>query len=339
MSMNDDTCIDANTLAAWADEALDPRERARVEAHAAGCERCQATLAALVRTLPPVEAASRWRMPALGWLVPLTAAATALAIWVAVPAREPLQRSQTAEPAEVVAAPAPGVSARSAPTPESAADRQQPKEPVEARSPRDDVRERRESDAPLRTDTLQKASPGESANALTPASPGASPAASAASGRAEASAAPSPSPAPSADAAGKPAASLATQRALSAFANVAETVVVSSNPATRFRLIPGGGVQRSADGGATWRTESTGATDTLTAGSSPSPSVCWLVGPNGTVVLTTGGSTWRRVAFPERVDLQTIVAADAENATVRTADGRSFVTTDGGSTWSRPPDF
>ena len=72
-------------------------------------------------------------------------------------------------------------------------------------------------------------------------------------------------------------------------------LVVSSNPATRFRLLRGGGVQRSADAGATWRTEVTGATDTLTAGTSPSPSVCWLVGPSGTVLLSTDGRSWRRV--------------------------------------------
>jgi photosystem II stability/assembly factor-like uncharacterized protein len=122
-------------------------------------------------------------------------------------------------------------------------------------------------------------------------------------------------------------------------ANRFETVIVSSNPATRFRLLPGGGVQRSADGGATWRNEVTGATDTLAAGSSPSPSVCWLVGPRGTIVLTTGGNTWRRIAFPEAVDLRAVVATDGENATVTTADGRSFMTTDAGANWSRTPDF
>src|SRR3954468_19332190 len=126
---------------------------------------------------------------------------------------------------------------------------------------------------------------------------------------------------------------------MSTFASAMDNVVVSSNPSTRFRLIPGGGVQRSADGGATWQTEVTGARDTLPAGASPSPSVCWLVGPRGTVVLTTGGTAWRRVPFPEAVDLQTVVAADAENATVTTADGRSFFTSNSGSTWSRTPDF
>jgi photosystem II stability/assembly factor-like uncharacterized protein len=116
-------------------------------------------------------------------------------------------------------------------------------------------------------------------------------------------------------------------------------VIVSSNPATRFRLLRGGGVQRSADAGATWRTEVTGATDTLTAGASPSPSVCWLIGPSGMVLLSTDGRSWRRIVFPETVDLRSVAATDDESATVTTADGRAFATTDGGQTWSRVQGF
>src|SRR5262249_34446486 len=52
----------------------------------------------------------------------------------------------------------------------------------------------------------------------------------------------------------------ATAPSRMAFAAGLEVIVVSSNPATRFRLMPGGGVQRSADAGSTWRTEVTGAT-------------------------------------------------------------------------------
>jgi photosystem II stability/assembly factor-like uncharacterized protein len=123
------------------------------------------------------------------------------------------------------------------------------------------------------------------------------------------------------------------------FATAPETIIASSNPSTRFRLLRGGGVQRSADGGATWQTEVTGATDTLTAGFSPSPSVCWLIGPSGTVLLSTDGRSWRRRPFPESVDLRSVTASDSDNATVTTVDGRVFVTTDGGQNWSRGPAF
>jgi anti-sigma factor RsiW len=310
----DEACLDAETLAAWADGALDAREQARAEAHAADCARCQAMLAAMVRTAPPPSqaAASWWRFPALGWLVPLTVAAMALVIWVAVPNRQPVQVSQG--PAEAVEqAPLAGIPApAAAPLADARATVSGDVQPqsqaanergVAASAPASaDLRERRD------VEPLEK-----NQAAAAPASP----AAAEAGPRREAFAA----------------------SRLSTFANAAEVIVVSSNPSTRFRLLRGGGVQRSADAGATWRTEATGAADTLIAGASPSPSVCWLVGSSGTVVLSTDGRSWRRVAFPEAVDLAFISATDEDNATVTTADGRAFVTADGGRTWSRGQDF
>ena len=77
----------------------------------------------------------------------------------------------------------------------------------------------------------------------------------------------------------------------------------------------------------------------LTAGASPAPSICWLVGPQGIVLLTTDARSWRRIAFPEAVDLVSVRASDDKIATVSTADGRAFSTTDGGQTWTRSPAF
>jgi photosystem II stability/assembly factor-like uncharacterized protein len=74
---------------------------------------------------------------------------------------------------------------------------------------------------------------------------------------------------------------------------------------------------------------------TLTAGSSPSPSICWLVGPEGTVLITTDGRTWQRMNFPEAVDLVSIRATDDKTATVTAVDGRVFTTTNRGLTWDR----
>jgi hypothetical protein len=82
-------CVDADTLAAWSEGALDPRRTAEVERHASSCARCTTLLASMARTTPPPSEAGPERAWALGpmlrWLVPLTAAATAIAIWVAVP--------------------------------------------------------------------------------------------------------------------------------------------------------------------------------------------------------------------------------------------------------------
>ena len=336
-----EACLDAETVAAWADDALPASERASAEAHAADCGRCQALLAAMIRTAPPPAAApSWWRMPALRWLVPLTAAATALAIWVAVPNRAPVQVSdggvvavdRTApadQPASADRADAAQVPARptaSAPAPH--ADLQA--KAAENGPPAVTARERQESLAKAAGPALDKQTaqaPPPPAAALSESiaiAPAASPAADAAL----------PRTAPA-----EPRALGAATARMSTFANAMQDVIVSSNPATRFRLLPGGGVQRSADGGATWRTEITGATETLTAGASPSPSVCWLIGPSGVVFLSTDGRTWRRLTFPEKEDLRTVTATDNENATVTTVVGHTFVTTDAGQTWSRTPEI
>jgi hypothetical protein len=116
-------------------------------------------------------------------------------------------------------------------------------------------------------------------------------------------------------------------------ATVMPPPIVSADGAARWRILPAGAVERSIDGGVTWQAQSTGVSVTLTAGSAPSPSVCWLVGPRGIVLRSTDGSAWERVPFPEPIDLASIRASDHLAATVRTADGRAFSTIDGGKTW------
>jgi len=75
----------------------------------------------------------------------------------------------------------------------------------------------------------------------------------------------------------------------------------------------------------------------VTARSTPSPSVIWLVGRAGLVQLTTDGLTFLRVPFPEAVDLTAVTATDERYAIVTTADGRRFQTADGGRTWRLRP--
>ena len=78
------SCLDPETLAAWADGALQGDEVASLEAHAAGCARCQGMLAAMART-PPAPTAPRrsWRSFLVPVAMPLGAAA-AIAIIVSV---------------------------------------------------------------------------------------------------------------------------------------------------------------------------------------------------------------------------------------------------------------
>jgi hypothetical protein len=112
----------------------------------------------------------------------------------------------------------------------------------------------------------------------------------------------------------------------------------------RWRIVPPAGIHRSVDAGVTWSVvDPIPAKDAagqqflpvvLTAGSSPSRDVCWIVGRAGIVLLTTDGATWQRRQIPEAADLTAVRAVDARTATVMTADGRQFVTADGGVTWT-----
>jgi hypothetical protein len=110
-------------------------------------------------------------------------------------------------------------------------------------------------------------------------------------------------------------------------------LVQAADAPTRWRVIAPASVQRSSDAGATWETQSTGVTAIIANGAAPSASVCWLVGKGGVVLLSADGRSWRRVPFPQSVDLTSVVATDANTATVTAASGRKFTTTDGGKTW------
>lgn len=93
-----DACLDAQTLAAWTAGALNRHELAAAEMHTSNCSRCLAALTAMERTEPEV-AVSRSRGLSLRWLVPLAAAATALAIWVAIPEQRLMPAAREAAPA------------------------------------------------------------------------------------------------------------------------------------------------------------------------------------------------------------------------------------------------
>ena len=110
-------------------------------------------------------------------------------------------------------------------------------------------------------------------------------------------------------------------------------LVQAADGSTRFRINEPGSVQRSNDAGESWETESTGATAIISSGAAPSASVCWLVGKAGLVLLSADGRSWRQVRFPQSVDLTSVVATDANTATVTTASGQRFTTRDGGKSW------
>lgn len=286
-----EACLEADVLAAWADGSLQPHELRLAEAHAATCARCRAVMAAIIRTEPVADlgaaAVPWWRLGwNLGWLVPLTAGAAALALWVALPSPS----GPPTAPAEVS---------------QRAAGRVDPSSPAPAApdQERQVVELRREVN---QADQLQD----------RPAPAGAAPAA-----------APPPARSTASDA-----------RAAAPVASLAEAVspavidIPSPDARIRWRIVPTQGVERTTDAGVTWTAHVNRAG--LTAGASPGPSICWVVGPDGVVLLTVDGQTWQERTLAERTNLAAVQAEDGERATVIAADGRRFATTDGGSTWT-----
>jgi hypothetical protein len=322
-----DACLDAETLAAWVDGGLSGAALEDAQSHVADCARCQTlvgTLARISSTVPqnePARASRRW----LAWLVPLTAAAAAVALWVALP-------GNNFRNALVTQAPQVQDKVAELKAPEPAPPENRPQASQATRAPL----------APVRKDAFQQPTVIAGAAKKEVASNDAARDQSVNNGvvgRLEAEnqkSAAAPLAAPAADAA--PSALAETVVVARSAAGVAggvgvvTTEIVSPDPSVRWRIARSL-VQRSTNGGSTWDGASLPITAELTAGAAPSPSVCWLVGRGGVVLLTVDGRTWRRVAFPEMTDLSAVRATDARSASVSTLDGRTFSTTDGGTTW------
>jgi Putative zinc-finger len=366
-------CIDAETLAAWADGGLSKDQAALVEVHLADCERCTAMLATFARTVPELPAAeSLWTRWNLRWLVPIATAATVAALWVLVPRPESPQIA--ALKSERAIAPQTPAAAESAPLATSEAKEQETRQRAAASASADTPAPREEfapapeqkrladardetaarADANARADTDAKVAQPRSLNetvAVAPSAPVVAPSAPAREAdqvqsnpekvdlqSARAASPPAAPPANQAPAAAAPAAGLSAETAgkptfRSAITPIIE--VVSPDPMTRWRVIGTGQVERTTTGGAQWERATLPESATLTGGSSPSPSVCWLVGRTGAMYVTTDGLRFTRVPFGERVDFISIQAIDARRATVVTTAGRTMRTEDQGATWVR----
>jgi hypothetical protein len=338
-------CVDAETLAAWADGGLSKAEADAVELHVSACDRCTATLATFIRATPePQVAESLWQRWQLRWLVPVATAATVAGLWVLMP--RPQNIATTPESAAIV---------RSPETPQAPQISQAPPPPAS-----DSSFARQSAPAPAPGTIARKAAEQEGRPATR-------------EGRADAKAAPeaaregfaaappppdadqrsadlqsAPAPAAAAGAIGEAARPAATspagnaelrrERSVQTFSAAlapAQFEVVSPDPMTRWRAIGPSRVERSTNGGAQWQPATMPESATLTGGSSPSPSICWLVGRTGAVYVTTDGVRFARVPFPERTDFVSIQAMDGRRATVSTIDGRTFRTEDQGATWVR----
>ena len=233
-------CLDADVLAAWADGALGGKTLAAAEIHVANCPRCLALLAAIERRTPPPAEGAHPRRAWLRWLVPLTAAATAVAIWVAIPQQQvtPVAREGASTPVPV--------------TPRAAAP---PVEVPEQKALPPQV--------PLaRTDQLaeeggQRARQERALSDTTGVAESAPARDNAAAGQ-NAIAAPAPqaaaAPPASAEAFSGRLGATAARKTLSKEATT--EAVAPDNPFVCWRVLSGTEIERSADGGKTWTSTS-----------------------------------------------------------------------------------
>jgi hypothetical protein len=311
-------CVDGETLAAWSEGSLRGAELSAVERHVADCARCRAMMASFVRTTPPVPVAeSLWRRWHLAWAVPLATAATAAAIWVALPdnGAEPrpsaqktnaLDERSTALSSETAADSAPPAASAQA---GASAFRPQEEKAKLRESSSNEVRQRAEAPAP------------------------AAPAPPAASGAAPAPAAAATAERAEADSKKEVAANSDLAPLVAARRAFAPNQIVAADGTTRWRIINGQQVERSTNAGTSWTPATITSTDALSAAAAPSATVCWIVGARGAVYLTTDGTRFMRLPFTEMVDLTSVFATDALTATVSSVDGRSWRTSDQGRTW------
>ena len=337
-------CLDGETLAAWSSGSLRASEAATVEEHLSNCERCQSMLATFVRIEPPPAASeSIWRRWHLAWLVPVATAATVTAIWVAIPterqdslprsarfeARSPdvAQPQPAAPPPAPAALPAPQAASRPASKPQRSDELAESAAKNESMLMKERQRESEEGGRKrLATEADRRASDSLGAAAASSPTPQA--------------AAPPPPP-PALERRDEPAERSTREKAVvilrDPLADANTAVIVSPVPSSRWRITGGRQVDRSSSGGEQWQRVAIPDSERLTAGHSPSASVAWLVGPAGTIYVTSDGTRFEKIPFVEPVDLVAVVAIDDRQATVTTADGRSFRTMDRGGTWSRVP--
>ena len=361
-------CLDAETLAAYAEGGLSEPARADAEAHMGNCARCQSVMAAIVTSAGEVEQAPAqapgrsWWPFDLRWLMPLAGAAAALVLWMVVPASGPSWRAVRSRRARVSRIePAPtrssprlrgphGMSRRLRLLRHPTALRQwrpfPPRlEPPRKRRPRrlpvGWPRGRIDGRARWRTlpSHVNEERRRQEADQLAKVEDRATPAAGLTS------AAPAAPRESRGDEANRPA-SAPPPAAIEAFGTTdlrrsapagARTELRSLDPAVRWRLAEPGIIERSTNAGASWDWFDTGVRMPLSAGACPSASACWVVGNAGLVLLTTDARTWRPLTPPSSEDLVAVDATDAAAAVVRAAGGQRFRTTDAGATWTRVP--
>ena len=115
-------------------------------------------------------------------------------------------------------------------------------------------------------------------------------------------------------------------------------IIAAPGGQVQWSVGPGGAILRSTDRGKSWVKQASGVSVELLAGAAASASACWVVGRQGTVLLTTDGEHWTKLAPPTTADLTGVSARDARTVAVwGAAGGWRYVTADAGRTWAMVP--
>ena len=287
-----DACPDAEMLAAWADGGLSPKAAAAVELHASSCSRCMAVLAAMERSAPAAAGHAWTPARVFRWLAPLTAVATAVAIWIVVPdrpiatlERAPAHDSAATEPGTRYLEPgtrnlepgtlnlepgtpnlepgAPSTQNResrafSQPAPSARVDNPATDKELKSR-----VETRRESEAP-------------EAFGATAAAPSAPPAAAPADALAE-------TIAPT------------MQRSAIGAVTTPRLSFAPSNPLIRWRIVAPSSIERSSDGGKTWAKTTAPASTAVAIRAVDSERAVATTSDGANYYTLDGGVSWTRV--------------------------------------------
>ncbi|MBZ5528152.1 MAG: zf-HC2 domain-containing protein [Acidobacteriia bacterium] len=115
----------------------------------------------------------------------------------------------------------------------------------------------------------------------------------------------------------------------------AMTLITAPGGRVQWSAGPMGRIERSTDGGRSWELQSSGVRVELLAGDSTGEEVCWVVGRQGTILLTTDGRNWRKISAPAAVNFVGVTASDERKATIWGAgSGERYSTEDGGAHWT-----
>jgi hypothetical protein len=341
-------CLDAELLAAWVDDGLDPALSARAEAHVSNCAYCQTVVASMVHVADAIGATSSersepaWWQLNIRWLVPILGAVTAGLLWMVVPRETPQSVTPVVQESKDIAGARAEPSDARAPQQAAAAPSVAPPASSPAAAPVEQLtRKTRPAEAPALSKEIDRQARDQASAMAKAEAPSAREEQTAPERRRDAdrlaeTVSPAPVPAPAPAAPPPPAGALGATSAMQnrAFADAPPTIA-SRDAAVQWRIRNGSVVERSVDGGGTWvATEGNAGTGVL-AGASPAPEVCWLVGRGGLVLVTRDARTWRRASAPVAEDLVGVEAVDDRRAIVRTAGGASYETDDGGATWRR----